>query len=255
MDHTYWHKQEIDQPLFPDLLWSKPETKHTAGKLLIIGGNSHRFSSVAENYQTAITAGIGTVKVILPDVLRKIAGTLENFEFAPSTPSGSFSQNALSVWLDNAEWADATLLTGDFSKNSETGIIIEKFLNKNPRAISLVNDAVDYVIPIATTYVNRPLTTLIANVEQLQKLATALSFYKAFKHNMNLMQIIETLHEFTLKYSIEIVTFHLDFMIVAINGQISTTKHTMQNSASLYAVWRLQNPTKPFQAITSSVLG
>src|SRR5258708_2443063 len=95
MDRTYWHKQG-SEPLFPDLVWSRPETKQTAGKLLIIGGNVHGFSAVGNAYTEAIKAGIGTVRIILPDVLRKtVSKLLPEADFTASTPSGSFGQKAL----------------------------------------------------------------------------------------------------------------------------------------------------------------
>jgi len=58
MENTYWHKQTAEKPLFPDMLWSKPENKSHAGKLLIIGGNLHGFAAAAEAYNQATKAGI-----------------------------------------------------------------------------------------------------------------------------------------------------------------------------------------------------
>ena len=43
---TYWHKQGT-KPLYPDVIWSKPENKQAAGKLLIIGGHAYGFSAPA----------------------------------------------------------------------------------------------------------------------------------------------------------------------------------------------------------------
>ena len=87
----YWHKQ-FDSPLFSDLLWSRPENKQFAGKLLIIGGNLHGFAAPASAYEQSQRAGIGVARVILPDALQKTIGRIfEAGEFAPSTPSGSFS--------------------------------------------------------------------------------------------------------------------------------------------------------------------
>src|SRR5258708_25670424 len=97
---SYWHKQSSDKPLFPNLIWSRPEQTNQAGKLLIVGGNQHGFSAPAEAYQEAESAGIGTCRVLLPDKLQKTVGRiLENGEYAPSTPSGSFSKSALSTLL------------------------------------------------------------------------------------------------------------------------------------------------------------
>ncbi len=71
----YWHKQ-TDKPLYKELLWDKPENKHHAGKLLIIGGNLHSFVAPATAFTASEQAGIGTAKVLLPQALQKIVESL-----------------------------------------------------------------------------------------------------------------------------------------------------------------------------------
>src|SRR5471032_3085314 len=103
----YWHKQAADKPLYPDLLWSRPENRAQAGKLLIVGGNAHGFAAAGEAYAEATKAGVGTARVLLPDSLQKTVGKVfEAGEYAPSTPSGSFAKRALAELLAMAEWAD-----------------------------------------------------------------------------------------------------------------------------------------------------
>ena len=58
----YWQRQEPGEPLFPDLLWSRPENRQFAGKLLIMGGNAHGFAAPAEAYAHAEKAGIGVAR-------------------------------------------------------------------------------------------------------------------------------------------------------------------------------------------------
>jgi NAD(P)H-hydrate repair Nnr-like enzyme with NAD(P)H-hydrate dehydratase domain len=95
MENTNWLKQVADKPLFPDLLWSRPENKRQAGKLLIVGGNLHGFAVPMAAYNAATAAGIGSARVILPEKLKKALGTsFTEAEFAPSTPSGSLSRQA-----------------------------------------------------------------------------------------------------------------------------------------------------------------
>ena len=74
MANTFWHKQTPDQPLYPDLLWSRPQNKKQAGKLLVVGGNAHGFAAAGEAFAQATAAGIGTARVLLPDSLRKTVG-------------------------------------------------------------------------------------------------------------------------------------------------------------------------------------
>src|SRR5436309_99108 len=107
MDHTYWHKQTPSTPLFPDLLWSRPEHRAQAGKLGIVGGHAQSFAAAATAYAEAGKAGIGTARALLPDSLEKTVGRIfEAGEYAPSTPSGSFSQRAIGETLELANWGD-----------------------------------------------------------------------------------------------------------------------------------------------------
>lgn len=258
MDRTYWHKQTTDQPLFPDLLWSRPENKRQAGKLLIIGGNAHGFAAPAEAFAAAEKSGVGTARVLLPDSLQKTVG--RNFpagEFAPSTPSGSFARQALAELLEMAGWADAVLLAGDFGHNSETAVLLEKFTQDYTGPLVLSQDAIDYFSSGAATILARPDTLLAAEFAQLQKLAKKALFPQAFTSDMDLLRLVGNLHDLTDQYSAAVIVEHLDNTIVAIDGQVSTTKITGVSSVTAAAsatVWWLQNSAKPFEALTASVI-
>lgn len=261
MDHTYWLKQSPDKPLFPDILWSRPENKQSSGKLLIIGGNAHGFTSVGEAYATAVEAGIGTVRVLLPDVLKKAVGPLiEGCEFAPSNPSGGFARQALDTLLEQAEWADATLLSGDFGRNSETAVVLEHFVEKHAGPITLTKDAVDYFHSRPLELLNREHTCAVASLGQLQKLAMATSFDRAIKTSLDLMQMVEVLHAFSLKHPAHFMTHQFGTTVVASNGQVSTTKTGQADdvwqtkTASRATVFWLQNTNKPLEALVSSLL-
>src|SRR5690349_6150445 len=123
----FWQSQ-TDQPLFPNMLWSKPETKQGAGKLLIVGGQAQEFIHVAESFAAAEDAGAGTVRVLMPESTRKLTKMLPNIEYAPSNVSGSFAKSALAELLDAGQWADGVLLAGDLGKNSETNLMLESFI-------------------------------------------------------------------------------------------------------------------------------
>lgn len=258
MDRTWWHKQTPDTPLFPDLLWSRPENKAYAGKLLIVGGNAHGFAAPAEAYAAAMKAGIGTARVILPDQLQKTVG--RNFpagEYAPSTPSGSFSQKALAELLDTAKWADAILLAGDFGHNSETAILLEKFAQDYAGRLILAGDAVNYFVSVSKPILNRPDSLLATEFAQLQKLAKNANWPQAFTSDMDLLRLIDNMHDLSQSFAAGVILEHLDNTVVAVNGQVSTTKikpPSLVSAASAAAVWWLQNPTKPFEAITTSVI-
>lgn len=257
MDRTYWHKQTTE-PLFPDIAWSRPQNKRLAGKLLIIGGNLHGFAAPASAYQETLNAGVGTSKVLLPDALKKtVGGILENCEYAPSTPSGSFSKKALAEWIDFSDWADGVLLAGDLGQNSETAVTVEDFTGKTSKQITIAKDAVDYFYNDAKAVLQRDNTTLVLSMAQLQKLCIKSGWHKPVLFRMDLLQLIDALHELTAEYPSNIVTHHKDNLIVAVDGQVSTTKVGDQETwivktASHCAVWWMQNPTKPFEALTTA---
>lgn len=261
MENTYWSRQAAAEPLFPDMLWSRPENRQAAGKLLIIGGNAYGFAAPAEAYQESLKAGVGTTRVIMPVSIKKIAGRmLETIDYAPSTISGSFSKAALAEFMDHATWADGTLIAGDLGRNSETAVAIESFLTKNSAAVTLVKDAADYGISLGETILKRPNTFLTLTIAQLQKLFTVSRQTEVISFSMDLVRLVDALHKLTEKYPASIIVKHLSQLVVANQGQISTTAIDVDNedfwrikTATHTAVWWLQNPDKPFEAATSAV--
>jgi hypothetical protein len=198
---------------------------------------------------------------LLPECLKKYVGIIiENAEFTACTPSGSFSQKALIDFLEMANWADATLFAGDFGRNSETAILIEKFLGKHSGAVTLTRDAVDYTVSLPKAVLERPKTLLVLSLSQLQRLGVAASSLEPVRFGMDLLQLVDWLHAFTLRHPISIIVKHLDTMFVAVDGQVSTTKLADHHpsiwrlkAAAHASVWWLQTPSKPFDALTASI--
>lgn len=257
MAPTYWHKQPTDKPLFPDLLWDKPENKALAGKLLIIGGNAHEFAAPGEAYQAATEAGVGVAKVLLPDVLQKTIGTvLENAEYAPNNKSGGFARQALGEWMSFASWADATLVAGDLGRNSETAIVIEGFLERYRGQLTVTKDTVDYFLQSPKPLIQRNDTLIVLSFAQLQKIASRVSV--VLKFSMTTPQIVDVLHDFTQTNPVYVITEHNGIYFVAVDGKVSTTKidnadKWRVSTAAKASVWWLQNPAKPFEALTTAV--
>ena len=260
MTDTYWHKQTKDQPLFPDLLWSRPENKAHAGKLLIIGGNSFGFAAPAEAFMAATKAGAGSVRVVLPLKVKKVTDNLmPSLEYAASTPSGSFGKQALGDFLEHASWADGALFAGDLGRNSETAILMESFLAKHAGQVTLANDAVDYCLTNASPALKRPETLVVCTMSQLQKLGVLAHSETAFTHNMDLLRLVDGLHALTKRFTAKIIIGHLDHIIVAVDGRVSMTPLTESSgwatvAAADAAVWWLQNPAKTFESLTTSVI-
>lgn len=262
MESTYWLKQTQEKPLFPELLWSRPENKRSAGKLLIVGGNSHEFADLSNAYKTAIDAGVGSSRVLVPDSLRKtLERTLPDLDFLPSTKSGNFAQSGLSELLEHTEWAESVLFPGELGRNSETSILLEKFFNKTSIQAVLAKDAVDAVLKLPFYSESNNNIVLIVTIAQLQTLAKQLHHATAVTYGMNAMQLTDVLHKLSKKHKVKIVVSHSGNIFVAVGGKVSSTpvktgiddKWRVATGART-AVWWMQNPSKPFEALTTSVL-
>lgn len=261
MDFSYWKRQTLDTPLFPDIEWSKPEQKSQSGKLGIIGGNQLGFAGVAEAYSVALKTGAGHIRVLLPDVLKKtIPPVITDTVFAPTNPSGSLSKDAIAEMNAMGEWAQAILMIGDAGRSGETAIVYEQFIQKYTGQLVLTRDAIDLVKNGSEMLVERPNTVLIASFAQLQKLFQSVYYPKVLTFSMQLTNLVEAVHKFTITYPVTLVVLHKDHLIVANGGHV--TSQTWSNpmliwrgsvAAKAAAYW-LWTPSKPLEAITSSIL-
>jgi len=260
MDYSYWKKQALDTPLFPNIEWSKPEQKSQSGKLGIIGGNKLGFAGVAEAYSVALQAGVGHIRVLLPDVLRKtIPAAITDTVFAPTNLSGSLSKEALDDMHAMGAWAQEVLLIGDAGRSSETAILYEQFIQKYQGQLVITRDAVDLVKNSAELLVERPKTTLIVSFAQLQKLFQAVYYPKVLTFSMQLTNLVEAVHKFTITYPVTIVVLHQDYLVIAHEGEVVTQEWTNPmliwrgSVAAKAAAYWLWSPSKPLEAIASSI--
>ena len=261
MDLSYWRKQTTTEPLFPDIEWSKPEQRSQAGKLGIIGGNKLGFAGVAEAYSVATSAGVGQVRVLLPDVLKKtIPRAITDTMFAPTNISGSLTKDADAEMATLGAWADGILLIGDAGRSSETAILYEKFLQDYTGQLVITRDAVDLVKNSSQTLVDRPKTLLIVSFAQLQKLFQAVYYPKVLTFSMQLTNLVEALHKFTISYPISIAVLHRETFIVAHDGKVVTTpwdnpmmiwRGVTAAKAATYWLW---SPSKPLEATSTAIV-
>ncbi len=260
MEHPYWHKQTLTAPLYPDIEWSKPEQKTNAGKLAIIGGNKLGFAGVADAYQTALGCGVGDVRVLLPDVLRKtIPATMTDVVFGATNPSGSLARDGLTEMKAIGSWATGVLLIGDAGRNSETAIVYEDFLRDYTGPLTITRDAVDLIKHSSQSIVERPNTLLIVSFAQLQKLFQMVYYPKVLTFSMQLTSLVESLHKFTITYPVSVTVLHKDQLLVASGGDVTSTpwdnpmtiwRGSVAAKASAYWLW---NPAKPLEAVTASL--
>jgi hypothetical protein len=255
----YW-LQQTSAPLFPDIVWSRPENKMTAGKLLIIGGNAFGFSAPATAFSAATKAGIGSVRILMPSGLQKVVGHLPDAFFAPQNPSGSFSKRALDEMLLHSSWSDGVLLAGELGRNSETAVTLETFAKKYAGLLTVTKDAVDYFLHDPTLLTQRERTCVVLSMEQLQKLGIRAGRQTAITLSMNNSALAEWLHDFTTDYRLCVVTLHNKHFFVACGGTVASSPVTNDSkiwrveTAARASVFWLQTPTKPVEAIETSFL-
>lgn len=218
----YWRKQE-SEALFTEVEWNRPEQKNQAGKMAIIGGNSLGFAAVPMGFVAAERMGVGEVKALLPDVLRRKIPTSSGVDFAATNASGGFSKEALVEMRALGQWADVAVVLGDLGKNSETAVVMEEFLSE-PRRVVVTRDAVDLVMNSAGKLVEREGTILVLTMGQLQKLLRTVYYPKVVTFSMQLVNLVEVLHKFTITYPVGVMSFHQEHLIAASGGEVVTMK-------------------------------
>ena len=255
----YWHVQEPGKPLYPNVEWNRPEQRNLRGRLGVIGGNKLGFAGVAEAHSAAYEAGAGEVKVLLPDVLRSaVPSSITDAVFAPNNISGSLSKDALADMQALGTWSTGILLVGDAGKSSETTVVYDDFIASYNGWITLTRDAVDLVRRSAPVMVERERTLYVLSFAQLQKLFQDVYYPKILTFSMQLAQLVENLHKFTLSYPVTILTLHQGQLVIAHDGQVVTQKwdspmaiwrgHTAARASS-HLLWH----AKPLEALASSI--
>ncbi len=261
MDYSYWKQQSAETPLFPDIEWSKPETRSQSGKLGIVGGNKLGFAGVAEAYSIAVKSGVGQVRVLLPDVLKKtIPNSITDTVYGPTNMSGSLTKDAIAEMTALGAWADEILLIGDAGRSSETAILYEQFLQTYQGKLVVTRDAVDLVKNSARELIERPNTLLIVSFAQLQKLFQSVYYPKVLTFSMQLVQLVEAVHKFTISYPVSIAVLHKDHLVIAHEGGVVSTawgnpmaiwRGDVASKAAAYWLW---NPSKPLEATSTAII-
>lgn len=257
----YWQQQTPDKALFPNVAWNKPEQRAHAGKLGIVGGNKLGFVAVGDAYQVATDAGVGQARVLLPDALKKtVPPILTDVVYGASNPSGGLSREAAADMQVLGSWADTVLLIGDAGRNSETAILYEDFVRHYTGQLTITRDAIDLLLNAPEAMVERDNTLLVVSFAQLQKIFTKVYYPKILTFSMQLQQLVETLHKFTITYPVTVMTFHQNHIVIASGGQVTTTpwqnpmaiwKGVVATHAAAYWLW---NPKKPLEAATTSLV-
>lgn len=239
-NHTYWHKQTVDSPLYPDFEWIKPEQRTKAGKLAIVGGQKLGFIAASEAYETATKEGVGEIKLLLPDVLKKtIPPSTVGTVFGPTNIAGSLAKEATAELSALGNWADVMLFIGDAGRSSETSIAYEHFIASHEGPVVLTRDAFDILRESSKMLLTRDQTLLVLSFAQLQKLFQLNYYPIVLTFSMQLTQLVEALHKFTITYPVSLAVLHKENLLIAQGGDVVSTH--WQNPL---AIWRGQTATK-----------
>lgn len=243
----FWRVQ-YSKLLFPEIEWSKPEQKSHAGKLLIIGGGAGAFRGLAIAHKTALRTGVGEVRILLPNSLKKdIKIDSTELIFAKSNLSGGFSNDSWTDFKAGEKWADSILFIGDTNKNSETAILFEKFILESEKPIFITRDAVDILLDSFSEILYKKNVSILASFAQLQKIFSKVFYPKVLTFSMNISNVADILHKFTFSYPAQILTLNNANFIIAENGEVfSTPLDSPLNLGKLspIAIWSGEIPTK-----------
>ena len=123
----------------------------------------------------------------------------------------------------------------------------------------MTRDAIDLIKNDTKAIVEREQTVLVASFAQVQKLFQAVYYPKILVFSMQLLQLVEALHKFTISYPVTIVTLHQDHIIIADNGQVVTQAwdNPMRiwrgDTATRIASYLLWSPSQKLEAIATSL--
>jgi hypothetical protein len=95
---------------------------------------------------------------------------------------------------------------------------------------------------------------------QLQKLFQAVYYPKVLTFSMQLTNLVEAIHKFTITYPCSITVLHQDQLLVASGGEVTSTpwdnpmaiwRGSVATRAAVYWLW---NPSKILESVSTSLL-
>lgn len=253
----FWLKQ-VDQPLFPEAHWGRPEQKAQAKRLLIIGGSEQGFEQTGRLFQAAINAGIGHAKVALPSNLKNIVGSqLPDTVFVDLSPSTNDTKVALNALLAFAQWADGVVGV-QLGRNSRTALLIASFTQKFEHNLIVTDDLVESLKHDPELIIRRPKTLFVHSFKGLLELVKLVKSEVSFRHDMGLRPFVLALKQFNEHLNTNLVVIYDQTIVVSVDGKVVTTqraKHPDPVMLSAYCgTWWLQQPQQPLVALANAVL-
>jgi hypothetical protein len=254
--------RQTDQPLYPDIFWSRPATAGRAGRLLIVGGQRHEFSLVQGIFQMAEAAGAGQVQAAMPDSLRPLLGSSGIGHFLPATGSGSLGRAATAELLQLAEDADALVVGANLTNNSETGILVETLIRQVDRSVIITEEAIGILKFHPDLITGNPQALVVTTMNGLFGLANHHHLPLAIRPNSGVLGKLEILHQLSSISKCSYFVFDREVLVSA-DGQLGLTPMARSLSTlpaaaiGLAATFWMQQRPRAFEALMTAafVLG
>ena len=134
----------------------------------------------------------------------------------------------------------------------------EQFIQQYQGQLTITQDSLDAFRTRPQELFERSATTVVASFAQLQKMWPKITKDgRVIRYGNSLTKNIDIMQATARKMPVNIITKQHDDLIVLAAGQISTTVNKEEiwrvTTAAKAAVWWLQNPNKPFEALTTAV--
>jgi NAD(P)H-hydrate repair Nnr-like enzyme with NAD(P)H-hydrate dehydratase domain len=248
--------QTKEKPLFPDLLWARPERKEQAGRLLIIGGSTHGFASIVKAYEYALAAGIGEIKVVLPGGVKKLVGPVLDALYADDVAGGSFAHKALAEIQPYLAWSESVLLPGELTNNGETTLLAEDILRKYAGPVVVAGDAVEAITKTLSEDLPSKLI-IVADFRQLQRLAYSHSGKQPLLSTSTLVQQVAVMQALSAKLDLGVLARHDENQILVASSEhasLTPTSRGILEFAASTVVLAAQFPTMLYEATATAAI-
>jgi hypothetical protein len=252
----FWLKQ-TDEPLWPELQWSRPQQKRLAKKLLIVGGYEQGFNAVGRLYQAALDAGIGAAKVALPSSLKRTVGSaLPDAVFTELAPEPSHLGPAKTELMAYADWADGVVFA-QTGNNSKTALLLADFIGSYGGPLVAGDELAELLKHDTGVLAGRKQTLFCFSFDGLQRWAAHHKSEVGFRHDMGLRPFVLALRQLNQYQNQPLMCIYEQQVVVVADGGrvVSTPRQQTPDPIALAgfgATWWLQQPGKTLEALATA---
>ncbi len=250
-----YQTQGLGAPLFPKVLWNRPVSRHSGGRLLVVGGRPEGVALLQTIYSMAEAYGLGACELVVPDALTRLLASSGVAHFVPSTPSHTLAKIGLGQILYKAEDYDAMLLAPSAGNNSETSLLLAAIIGKTNSRLIIADDGLPTALLDPTTLVRQSPTLLILTMQEVFKLAGALSIGIHIRPDGGLINKLEIIEDIVRELPVDYVIYGGTDLIIAAGGNLSVTSLMVPipgAAIGLFSAAWVQNPSQPFEGLTTA---